>query len=441
MSEARPYAVLKQLEGVANEDEIVLVCGENVTVGRGEAADYVIEDSRLSRVHFRLHYHECTGHVKITDLDSRNGLLVNGKKVTEALLQESDKCQVGRELYHFFWRDDDEFDELEGETEVISKLIFCEHCGSSASPIAVQRGDSKSKDGAYLCVDCSTILEVGINTFGAFIVQEKLGAGKTGLVYKALDKKGKRQVALKILRPNPDMKDRHIIRFLQEAAVITKLKHPNIIEVYGAERFDNGYYLILEYFKGDNLSERIRWAGPLDLDKLTSIGVQIARAVSYAGSQGVVHRDIKPANMLYDPSLNLTKLSDFGLAREISPSARRLTREGEGLGTPTYMPPEQMRQARHADHRADVYSVGASLYHMCTGRLPITATSYQQFVSQLLKVEAPPVTDICKDAPESLARAISRCMKKRPEERYQDAAELAADLEATRRELGFSEVE
>ncbi|MDF1667804.1 MAG: serine/threonine-protein kinase [Planctomycetota bacterium] len=440
-SQKTRYAVFKQLEGKANEEEIVLLPGESLSVGRGEAADYVIGDSRLSRVHFRLDYHEFKLTCRITDLKSRNGILVNERKIDHAFLTEGDKIRVGREVYAFCWRDDNEFDDLEGETEVVSNLIFCEHCGASVGPISVRKGAAKTKDGSYLCADCSLILNVGSKSFGNFTIQEKLGQGKAGLVYKALDQEERRVVALKVMRPGPDVKDRHILRFLQEAATITKLRHPNIIEVYGAQRYPNGYFLVLEYFEGDDLAERVRWAGPMNLDLLTRIGIQVSSAVSFAGKAKIVHRDIKPANILFNTSKKLAKLSDFGLARQIKTTRRRITREGEGLGTPTYMPPEQMRHARDADHRADIYSVGASLFHLATGRLPITATSYQEFVSQLLNQDAPLITDLRPEAPASLAQAIGKCMQKKAEDRYQDASELEIDLRAVRKELGLSEID
>ena len=220
------------------------------------------------------------------------------------------------------------------------------------------------------------------------------------------------------------------MRFLREAATISGLSHPNIVRVFDAREFRKGYYLVIEFFEGEDLSELLKRRRFASNELLCSVGIQIARAIDHASTHGVVHRDIKPANILYDPRRGLAKLSDFGLARQMKKqeSLRKLTREGEGLGTPTYMPPEQMRNARNVDTRADIYALGATLYHLATGRTPIQARTYGEFVDALMNKDPAPITDTNPAVPWLLCEVIATCMKKSPDDRYANGRELEQQL-------------
>src|SRR5579883_3503834 len=247
-----------------------------------------------------------------------------------------------------------------------------------------------------------------------------------------------RVVALKVLRARDDLSEKAIVRFLREAATISRMDHPNIVKVYDAQEFPKGYFIVMEYFPGKDLLSLVEQHGPPSIAIATSIGIQMCAALVYAAQANVVHRDIKPANILYRASDGLAKLSDFGLAKRMGPSSwNGITRDGEGLGTPCYMPPEQVRDARHVDPRADIYALGASLYHVLTGRYPVVAKSYAEFIQQILERDPPPVETINPRVPPALAEVVRIAMKKDATQRYQSAQELGAALEQVRRKLGL----
>jgi serine/threonine-protein kinase len=278
------------------------------------------------------------------------------------------------------------------------------------------------------------LLEIGTDEFMGFKVLEKLGAGSAGLVFKATQMFLNRPVALKVLRARDDLSEKQIVRFLREAATISRLEHPNIVKVFDAQEFAKGYFIVMEFFPGRDLLSLVESHGPPSVAIATSIGIQMCHALAYAANAGVVHRDIKPANILYRSDDGLAKLSDFGLAKRMGPSSwNGITRDGEGLGTPCYMPPEQVRDARHVDQRADIYALGASMYHVLTGRYPVVAKSYAEFIQQILERDPPPAETINPRVPPELAELVRVAMRKDPNKRFQNAASMLQAIEAFRR--------
>lgn len=433
--------ILKLVAGDMVDPEIVLQEGEKLTLGRGQECDYVVHDNRLSRQHLCFSFNQQTRLCSIIDLHSRNGTLVNGRRIQECILKSGDRIKAGRLILEvqYLTRQPDVEDPWDENTEVIQNLIYCEKCGSSVGPIAVQQGLAKRSGECYLCADCSTILEVGSEQFEHYLIYDKLGTGSAGLVYLAFDTKLKVEVALKVLKPGPKVRNKHILRFIGEAQTIATLDHENIVKVYGARQFPGGYYLAIEYFPGDDVKMLLDKLGKFSVELTLRIAYQISKAIGHAALKGVVHRDIKPANILYNRHSGVAKLSDFGLAKRMRSGSRRtLTKEGEGLGTPTYMPPEQMKNARNADPRADIYSLGATMFHCLTGRLPITAKTYREFVDQLMNAAPPSVTELRPEIPPSVSSVIQKCMMKNPNKRYQNAAELTHELQALATGLNIS---
>jgi serine/threonine-protein kinase len=210
------------------------------------------------------------------------------------------------------------------------------------------------------------------------------------------------------------------------------------VKVYDAQEFPKGYFIVMEYFPGKDLLSLVEQHGPPSVAIACSIGLQMCQALVYAASANVVHRDIKPANILYRAQDGLAKLSDFGLAKRMGPSSwNGITRDGEGLGTPCYMPPEQVRDARHVDPRADIYALGASLYHVLTGRYPVIARSYAEFINQILERDPPPIESVNPRVPPPVAELVRVAMKKDPQQRFQSAQQMGVALDQLRRKLGL----
>ena len=226
-----------------------------------------------------------------------------------------------------------------------------------------------------------------------------------------------------------------LMRFIREAATISRLDPPHIVKVYDASPFPQGYFIVMEYFEATDLQSLIEKRGAPSVPVAVSVALQMCKALHYAGQEGIVHRDVKPANILYRADTGIAKLTDFGLAKRMGISAG--TRDGEGVGTPCYMPPEQVNNARNVDHRADIYSLGASLYHLLSGRYPIIANNLQEFVQGILERDPPPIERFNPRVPKEICDVVRRAMHKRAKDRYQDGEEFFQALDKARLQYGI----
>ena len=243
---------------------------------------------------------------------------------------------------------------------------------------------------------------------------ELLGQGGMGAVYKARQKQLDRLVALKILPPQVGQDEAFAERFTREARSLAKLNHPHIVTVHDFGHTDSGlYYFIMEFVEGTDLRHVIH-EGKMSAKEALSIVPQICDALNYAHEEGVVHRDIKPENILLDNRGNV-KIADFGLAKLLGQPGTffTLTQDGQKMGTPHYMAPEQIEHPGQVDHRADIYSLGVVFYEMLTGELPIGRF-------------APPSQKVKVDV--RLDDVVLRSLEKEPERRYQHASDVKTDI-------------
>lgn len=257
-------------------------------------------------------------------------------------------------------------------------------------------------------------------------ITEKLGAGGMGVVYKAQDLKLQRPVALKFLPSNALGNEEAKARFLREARVAAALQHPNICTVYEIDEADGQMFIAMAFLEGEELTKRIE-TGPLKVERLLDIAIDVARGLEAAHISGVVHRDIKPANIM-DTTSGLAVLMDFGLA-QLASAASKLTRDGTTLGTCAYMSPEQT-SGGSLDHRTDIWALGVLLYEMATGITPFRG-HYEQAVLYAILNETPEsITAIRASVPPELERITRKCLSKRASERYQTVGDLLAELNA-----------
>jgi serine/threonine protein kinase/Tol biopolymer transport system component len=253
-----------------------------------------------------------------------------------------------------------------------------------------------------------------------------LGGGGMGVVYQAQDLSLERVVALKFLPPELTRDADSKTRFLQEARAASALDHPNICTIHEVGEIDEGQlYLAMACYDGETLKQRLQ-RGPLPIDEALEAAQQVARGLVKAHRHGIVHRDIKPANLMITTD-EIVKILDFGIAKLAG--AAGLTRIGSSLGTPGYMSPEQAR-GEEVDPRTDVWSLGAVLYEMVTGRRPFRGGDDQAVLYALFNQEPEPVAQLRPDAPPELVRIIGRMLEKDPDRRYLTAAEALADLRA-----------
>jgi tetratricopeptide (TPR) repeat protein len=279
-----------------------------------------------------------------------------------------------------------------------------------------------------------------------FELLRELGRGGMGVVYQARQTGLNRIVALKMILAGKPAPQRLLTRFQTEAEAVARLHHPNIVQIYEVGTSAAGYpYLALEYVSGGALNDYLR-AEPLSPERAARAVIQMARAMAHAHTAGVIHRDLKPANVLVQLpegtprqgkmadklALATLKIADFGLARTLDESREnaRVTASDAVLGTPSYMPPEQARgDSRTVGPAADIYSLGAVLYHCLTGRPPFQSGTWAETVLQVCYDDPPPLWLLRPGMPPDLENICLLCLHKQPNRRYPTADHLADDLE------------
>ena len=266
---------------------------------------------------------------------------------------------------------------------------------------------------------------------GRYKVQEELGRGGFGRVYRAFDPTVSRPVAIKVLT---DVSSDTQTRFRNEAMVAGNLRHKNIVTVYEYGSYEGQPFLAMEYLEGEDLQHLIASGKPLTVLEKCVIMSQVADGLSYAHSNGVVHRDMKPANIMVLRD-GMVKIMDFGIARLTSkPDATRLTQQGYLIGTLRYMAPEQLA-GTDFDQQCDIFAFGVIFYEFLTGRHPFEAEEAQNLMFKLSFAEPAPIREYVPDLPEVLQNAISRMIQKDRDRRYRTMKELQFDIEPIRLEL------
>lgn len=269
------------------------------------------------------------------------------------------------------------------------------------------------------------------SSLGQYQIIEMLGKGGMATVYKATQKTINRTVAVKVLPRALMHDDTFMQRFRREAEVVARLEHFHILPMYDYGEYDGMPYIVMRYLEGGSLQESIR-EGPLPWDQIVHVVSQVANALDYAHSSGVIHRDIKPSNIMLDAKGN-AYLTDFGIAR-ISEGTAQLT--GSGIvGTPAYMAPEQSNPGPPTP-AMDVYALGATLFEMITGQVPFVADTPIAQILMHIQNPVPSLLDYNPNIPTEVNQVLQRAMAKSPEERYQTAGDLAQALETAAKVAG-----
>ena len=272
---------------------------------------------------------------------------------------------------------------------------------------------------------------VRIHELGTYKLLKKLGEGGMGAVYLAEDPKAGTKVALKVLPKQYATNDEFLKRFRREADAVAKLKHPNIAGALESGQ-DLGYHFYtMEYCEGESLDRRLARERTLPWSTAADLVLQAARGLQFAHAHGFVHRDIKPANLFLTKD-GVVKVLDLGLSKRIVEESG-LTVTGTVLGTPHYLSPEQAAGEKEIDGRADLYSLGATFYHLLTGEPPFSGASTLEIIAKHVNAQLPNPQDIVDDVPDGVVHVIRRMMAKRPGDRYPHASALLADLEEVAR--------
>ncbi|MGA6955033.1 MAG: tetratricopeptide repeat protein, partial [Candidatus Acidiferrales bacterium] len=282
----------------------------------------------------------------------------------------------------------------------------------------------------------ATVITPGSDFGPRYRIDALLGQGGMGRVYKAYDKELDRVVAIKVVREGAIGQADALKRFKQELVLASKISHKNILRIHDMGDVGGLRFISMAFVEGQDLQHIIHDNPKMPMDRILNFARQIAEALAAAHAEGVVHRDLKPQNLLVDKNDQIF-VCDFGLAKSFEEGAVGMTRTGAFLGTPRYMSPEQV-EGKPADNRADLYAYGLILYEMVTGDVPFTGESTLKVMYQRIQEKPKSPKLIKPDLPNWLVRIIMRCLERSPDDRYQNAYEILADLQGSLSGAGSS---
>ena len=413
--------------------------GPPAVLGRSERADVQIQSPRLSRQHAALSLGE--RGVTLMDLGSSNGTFVNGQLIAEALLRPGDIIQVGGVAIR-----------VDFATSVLGDVdLCCERCERPVSMARCEDGHVFETQGRFLCSECAAYLRVQSMSHAEQRLVEVLEGqgfeilGKTGLssplipVFRARRVDLDRMVSLKVLPTVDGVSEKRIQRFQVEARAAARIKHPNAVAIFDIRRCEGGLFIVMEHIEGEVLLDHLERKGPLSPLEGLRVGLLACRALAAAHGQEIVHRDLKPGGIVLGRD-GAPKIADFGLAKDMFAITGRITGSQETLGTVRYMPPELVRNARDADPRSDLYSLGATLYHTLTGKPPYSDVPELALMSQVVEGVLPAFEPVDEALPTQARRVIAQAMAPEPVDRFPSAQAMEAAIgEAIKSLLGMDD--
>jgi len=369
-----------------------------IVLGREVGVDVALRDLRVSRRHCTISVD--AGAARVTDLGSANGTFVNGRECATTVLADGDRLLVG-------------------DTEVEVKLVAIARKRETPPPGAGQR-TARLPNGA--------VVEIP-----GYVIVRSLSPQGPSSVFEAVDPTGT-TVALKVFELGKNVSAEDRARFSREATSASMLAHPHVVRVLGQGTGERFLFMAMELVEGETLAallERSR-SKPVPIARALEIGRAIASALEAARRLGLVHRDVKPENILLGDNGEI-KLADFGLAKSVlTAGSSGLTTQGDILGTIHYMAPEQFKDSIHADHRADVYSLGATLYEMLSGRPPFPWASYVGYHALVTQSRPTLLSELRPDVSNFIRLLVERCLEAAPEDRFQTAGEIVRILNLLR---------
>lgn len=268
-----------------------------------------------------------------------------------------------------------------------------------------------------------------LGRLGPFKVVEVLGEGGSAFVFRAIDSRLNREVAIKLLKPGLLLTPRHQKKFLEEAQTLASLRADHVIDIYEVGEYQNLPYFVMEYLPEGSLQTRLSHKGPLPLDVALKIGEQVLEGLRAAHAKGILHRDIKPSNVLIERFPDRVKLSDFGLARSVL-----MEEEDRAIGTPQFSSPEQIK-GEAVDQKTDFFGFGCLLYSMLVGQSPFAGTSRVQTIQLTIESNPEPLSHFGLSIPTKLQELLNRLLAKSPTDRPADVEEVRESLQSIRREL------
>jgi serine/threonine protein kinase len=398
--------MLKQLVVIAGPDKdrvFALPEADSLLLGRSKATETRLTDPHVSRVHCEVQVDGDS--VVVTDNESAGGTFVNGKRVSQCQLKANDILRIGDTQLRYVVGDP-----AEQSTKVPVK----------AAPLP----------------------ELAGKTLAYFEVGPVLAKGHAGLVFRARDTKEDRTVALKVLKPEVSQNDEEMQRFIRAMKTMLPLRHPNLVTLYGAGKSGPYCWISMEFVEGESLTQviqRIGTANMLDWRHALRVAVHVGRALDYAQQHHIIHRNITPQNILVQSSDKLTKLGDMMLAKALEGTlAEQITGQGELVGDVRYMSPERTHGTAAVDGRSDIYSLGATVYALLTGRPPLEGGTLAETITKIRQEEPVKPKKYQLSIPDLFEGTVLKMLAKRPDDRYQTPAELLAALERVAKYQGVT---
>jgi eukaryotic-like serine/threonine-protein kinase len=394
-------------------------------VGRASYAHFRLEahDKYFSRAHFLIEVNPPL--CRLIDMGSTNGTYVNGLKVNEIDLKHGDQIKGGKTVLEVTIETDPQGESpRESAPAAAGRPAPASPSVPASAPAAVASSVSHAQQ--------PLPAQQPLTRLGEYALLRELGRGGMGIVYLAQRGAERSPVALKTIEPKVHVSPRETERFLREASILKALDHPGIVRFLECGESNGQVYLVLEYVDGMSVSAILKRSGTLPVARSARLISGLLHAVQYAHDRGFVHRDIKPGNLLVHPGTEgeSIKLADFGLARAYRDAKfSGLTLQGELGGTIAFAAPEQLTNFRETKPASDVYAIGATLYMMLTGRYVYDfPNKLNRQVLMILQEDPVPIRSRRQDVPEELSDIIHRALRRKPEERFENAESMRLAL-------------
>jgi len=379
--------------------------GQTLIVGRGQATQTRLTDLQVSRVHCQ--FEVTKGKIWLADGGSAAGTLLNGQKMERQEIKNGDVVRIGGTQLCL------ELAQVDEQSTMLA----------GALPSSPEGAEAKVGELAALVGSTISHYEIG----------PVLAKGQTGAVFRGRDTKNDRAVAIKILAAEFAKNEEEEQRFIRAMKTVMPLRHPNLVTVYGAGKSGPHCYIAMELIEGESarqMIERIGTAGMLDWRDAFRVALHVARALEFAHEKQIVHRNLTPQNILIRSSDKLTKLGDLVLAKALEGTmAQQITRPGQLVGPLAYMAPEQTHGSATGDTRSDIYSLGATVYALLTGRPPVEASSLVEMIKQIRQAEPVTPKKYQLAIPDIFEGVVMKMLAKRPADRFQTPTDLVTDLE------------
>jgi serine/threonine protein kinase len=394
-----------QLHVIAGPDEgkvFGLTPGEPLVIGRSQATNTRLTDPRASRIHCEVQLEN--NQVTVVDANSAAGTLVNNQRVMQQALQAGDILQVG-----------------ETQLRLVDTTLAEQSTLAPAGPPSPKPAIKVPE----------SLTQLSGQTLSHYDIGPVVAQGTSGVVFRACDTRDRQVVALKVLKPE-FAGNEGVQRFVRAMKTMLPIRHPNLVALQEAGKTGPYCWVAMEYIEGESLTQviaRIGVAGMLDWRHGLRVAIHIGRALEYAHQQHIIHRNVAPPNILIQSSDKIAKLGDLMLAKALEGNlAQSITRSGEIVGDVSYMSPERTGGQGDVDGRSDIYSLGATVYTLLTGRPPFLGGSLTETITRIRQAEPVRPKKFQLAIPDLLEGSVLKMLAKRPQDRYQTATDLLNDL-------------